>query len=59
MKKIFIIAIVGIMCLTSCSTLQDFAKVNSPKDGVNVTYNAKKGTFSAKYKVNKYFTLKY
>lgn len=58
MKKIFI-AIIGIMCLTSCSTLQDFAKVNSPKDGVNVTYNAKKGTFSAKYKVNKYFTLKY
>lgn len=59
MKKIFIISIVSIMCLSSCSTLQDFAKVNSPKDGVNVTYNAKKGTVSAKYKVNKYFTLKY
>lgn len=59
MKKIFILTTVGIMCLTSCSTLQDFTKVNSPKDGVNVTYNAKKGTFSAKYKVNKYFTLKY
>lgn len=58
MKKIFI-AFLSVICLTSCSTLQDFAKVNSPKDGVKVTYNAKKGTFSAKYKVNKYFTLKY
>lgn len=58
MKKIFI-AFLSVICLSSCSTLQDFAKVNSPKDGVKVTYNAKKGTFSAKYKVNKYFTLKY
>ena len=59
MKKIFIIAIIGIMCLTSCSTLQDFAQINGPKDGLNVSYNVKKGTFSGKYKVNKHFTLRY
>lgn len=58
MKKIFI-TLLSVIFLSSCSTLQEFTKVNSPKDGVNVTYNAKKGTVSAKYKVNKYFTLKY
>ena len=58
MKKIFI-ALLSIICLSSCSTMQDFAQINGPKDGLNVSYNVKKGTFSGKYKVNKYVTLKY
>ena len=58
MKKIFI-ALLGVICLSSCSTLQDFAQINGPKDGLNVSYNVKKGTFSGKYKVNKHFTLRY
>ena len=58
MKKIFI-ALLSIICLSSCSTLQDFAQINGPKDGLNVSYNVKNGTFSGKYKVNKHFTLKY
>ena len=58
MKKIFI-ALLSIVCLSSCSTLQDFTQINGPKDGLNVSYNVKKGTVSGKYKVNKYFILRY
>ena len=63
MKKSIIIAIISILCLSSCSTMQEFGNelvtINGPKDGLKVSYDLKKGKVNTKYKVNKMFTLKY
>lgn len=52
MKKLILLILICIL-VSSCET------INSLYDGTNITYNAKKGTFSAKTKINKHFTIKY
>lgn len=57
MKYILFILIIAFT--TSCSSFKEVCNVNSPKDGLKLNYNLKKGKLDTKYKINKIITLKY
>ena len=57
-KRTFIF-LLGILIVSSCSTIKEITSVNPPEKGAKVTYDLKKGKVTTKYKLNKIITLKY
>ena len=44
--------------INSCSSFKELSNINSPKEGLKVTYDLKKDKISTKYKLNKILTIK-
>ena len=55
----YILFILSIILITSCSSIEELCNVNSPKDGLKLNYDLKKGKLNTKYKINKIIILKY
>ena len=57
-KRTFVF-LLGILIVTSCTTVKEATSINPPEKGAKITYDLKKGKISTKYKLNKIITLKY